>query len=329
MNSFFNRLKDFFKTEVRKIHDAAVSAVHTIAQSAKKTRQRLTAAAANIRQSAANRLRSLKSAFKRQEEQHCESDSAEASQKPNSADSAENAAKTETAGSPESRCKSRGQRFCAGMRICAVHAADFLAGLLFLSAVIIALKPQLLEKSACIKRGGELLPAISSIGDIKSGIGKTTERIGDMLIQIQVKVKPDISGKLKTARNIFVALFLALYVALKIVVVLLARSQTSQKIVAVLMIALTMLACTLLSEHFFIFAAVCLIASFAFAFSCGFLARTIFTKFAVFVIVALCCYVEAYILADYCGCRKSLRGIGDALSLFGENAAKFFKALRL
>ncbi|MDE6706302.1 MAG: hypothetical protein K2J81_10435, partial [Treponemataceae bacterium] len=65
------------------------------------------------------------------------------------------------------------------------------------------------------------------------------------------------------------------------------------------------------------------------AFSCGFPARTIFRKFAIFAALALCWYVEAHILADYAGCRKTLHEMGAAIALFWHNTAAFFTALRL
>ncbi|MDE6350017.1 MAG: hypothetical protein K2K67_03300, partial [Treponemataceae bacterium] len=172
---------------------------------------------------------------------------------------------------------------------------------------------------------------ISSISESvsQSRIVKWTEEIGGTLIQIQIKVSQTIPFELKIARNIFVALFLALYVVLKIVVVLLAKSPVSQKTVSALMIALTLLACALLADKFWIFTAICLIASVAFAFSCGFPARTIFRKFAVFAALALCWYVGAHILTNYDECRKTLHEMGAAIVRFGEKAAAFLMALRL
>ncbi|MDE7139875.1 MAG: hypothetical protein K2O09_03860, partial [Treponemataceae bacterium] len=201
-----------------------------------------------------------------------------------------------------------------------VHVVDILAGLLFFSAVVIALKPDLLGSALHIPKEATYQNDIPRVIEM-------SEKVGSYLIQI--KISQTISPKLEIARNVFVALFLALYVVLKIVVVLLAKSPLSQKTVSALMIALTLLACALLADKFWIFTAICLIASVAFAFSCGFPARTIFRKFAIFAALALCWYVGAHILADYDECRKTLHEMGAAIAWFGEKAAAFFTALRL
>lgn len=343
MNSFFNKLNDYAKTGVRKIRDAAKTAADKIKESAKKAKQRLAAVVKIIRQAVQDKISSLKDSFKRSsrtaashvERQEAGSDSEtnhgqqteEKSDFQNgSSDGAEqegqfsgnDSAAAQDAGAAEASETKRAEfRHHTAARSFFTHAADFLAGLLFLSAIVIALKPQLLGKalgvSFCMPEEKEII--------------RYTEKIGSYLIQL--KITEDIEQELKIARNVFVALFLALYAALKIFVLILAASHASQKIVSALMIALTLIACTLLSENFLIFSAVCLIASLAFAFSCGFPAQTIVRKFAVFIVVALCCYVAAHILTDYNDSQKSLHGISEALVQFGENAAGFFSALWL
>lgn len=205
------------------------------------------------------------------------------------------------------------------MRCFFIHTADILAGLLFFSAVVIALKPELLGSALRI-------PNENYQNDIPHIVKKTGE-IGSYLIKI--KIIQNISPGLKIARNAFVALFLALYIILKIIVLSFVKNQTSQKIVSALMIALTILTCTLLSENFWIFMLICLIASFAFAFSCGFPARTIFRKCIIFVVIALCYYIEVHILTDYGNCQNILEEAGCALSSFGASMLEFFKTLKI
>ena len=369
MHSFFDKIKEIFKEGARRIRETAKAAADKIDESAAELSRRIKSAAAGVKQSAADAFRSLKAAFKRPagaadssasqnaagtndettSTQSAEQNAAGADNGAAAAQSAERDAEsteqnaagehdgTTSTQSAERDAESRNgerdgaRRGRAKARRFFVHVVDILAGLLFFSAVVIALKPQLLGKSIGKEQEENIPCYISSISESVSQnhLVKWTEEIGGTLIQIQIKVSHTIPLELRIARNVFVALFLALYVVLKIVVVLLAKNPVSQKTVSALMIALTILACALLADKFWIFTAICLIASVAFAFSCGFPARTIFRKFTIFAALALCWYVGAHIMADYAGCRKTLHEMGAAIARFGEKAAAFFTALRL
>lgn len=338
MNSFFDKLKDFFREGIRRIREVANAAADKIDETAEELSRRINAAVAGMKKTAADAFRSCKNAFKRpagtadsgtsQTGANDGTTSRQSAERESESRNGENdgARQTESSGAAKSATDGAGVQHEHGgrhhhtkARRFLVFVVDFLAGLLFFSAVVIAVKPQLL--------GAALHIQMESIqqNDI-SPVIEMSEKVGSYLIQI--KVSQTIPPKLKIARNVFVALFLALYVVLKIVVVLIAKSPVSQKTVSALMIALTILACALLADKFWIFTAICLIASFAFAFSCGFPARTIFRKFAVFAVIALCCYVEAHILADYAGCRETLHEMRKALVQFGEKTAAFLMALR-
>lgn len=298
MNSFLDKVKNAFKESARRIRES-VNAVDKIDESAAELSRRINAAAAGVKKSVADAFRSLKAAFKRPAgtADSCASQNAAGaddgattaqSAEQNAAGTNDGTASTQSAErDAESRNGERdgARRGHAKARPFLVHVVDILAGLLFFSAVVIALKPDLL-----IKNNQHIPCYISSISESVSQnhLVKWTEEIGGTLIQIQIKISQTISPELEIARNVFVALFLALYVVLKIAVVLLAKSPVSQKTVSALMIALTILACALLADKFWIFTAICLIASVAFAFSCGFPTRTIFRKFAIFAVLALC-----------------------------------------
>lgn len=348
MNSFFDKLKDFFREGIRRIREVANAAADKIDETAEELSRRINAAVAGMKKTAADAFRSCKNAFKRpagtadsgtsQTGANDGTTSRQSAERESESRNGENdgARQTESSGAAKSATDGAGVQHEHGgrhhhtkARRFLVFVVDFLAGLLFFSAVVIAVKPQLLGKNSDTKNI-EIPSYVSSISDTasESRIVKWTEEIGSTLIQIQIKVSQTIPPKLKIARNVFVALFLALYVVLKIVVVLLAKSPVSQKTVSALMIALTILACALLADKFWIFTAICLIASFAFAFSCGFPARTIFRKFAVFAVIALCWYAGAHILADYAGCRETLHEMRKALVQFGEKTAAFLMALR-
>ncbi|MBD5427470.1 MAG: hypothetical protein HDR38_08005 [Treponema sp.] len=341
MDSFFDKIKETFKEGARRIRETAKAAADKIDESAAGLSRRVKAAAAGMKKSATDAFRSFKAAFKRPAgtvDSDASQNAAGADDGTTSAQSAERdaesrngerggarqadasgGAKAET-DNAESPHEHGGRRSRAKARRFLVHVVDILAGLLFFSAVVIALKPDLLDSALHISKETIYQNDIPRVIEM-------SEKVGSYLIQI--KVSQTIPPKLEIARNVFVALFLALYVVLKIVVVLLAKSPVSQKTVSALMIALTILACALLADKFWIFTAICLIASVAFAFSCGFPARTIFRKFAVFAALALCWYVGAHILADYDECRKTLHEMGAALVRFWHNTAAFFTALRL
>lgn len=331
MNSFFDRLKTACKECARRIREVTKATADKIDESAEELSRRIKAAVAGMKKTVADAFRSGKRPAGTADS-GAEQNAAAADDGTTSAQSAEqksesrNADGTQQTDNAESPHEHGGRQFRAKAQSFFVYAVDILAGLLFFSAVVIALKPQLLVKN------NQHIPCyISSINESvsQSRIVKCTEEIGGTLIQIQIKITQAIPQELAIARNVFVALFLALYVVLKIVVVLRAKSPVSQKTVSALMIALTILACALLADKFWIFTAICLIASVAFAFSCGFPARTFFRKFAVFAALALCWYVGAHILMDYADCRKTLHEMGAAIARFGEKAAAFFMALKL
>ncbi|MDE6705910.1 MAG: hypothetical protein K2J81_08415, partial [Treponemataceae bacterium] len=300
MDSFFDKIKETFKEGAQRIRETAKAAADKIDESAAELSRRINAAAAGMKKSAADAFRSFKAAFKRPAgtvDSGTGQNAAGADDGATSAQSAERdaesrngerggarqadtsgGAKAET-GNAESPHEHGGRRSRAKARRFFVHVVDILAGLLFFSAVVIALKPDLLGSALRIPKEATYQNDIPRVIEM-------SEKVGSYLIQI--KISQTILPELEIARNIFVALFLALYVVLKIVVVLLAKNPVSQKTVSALMIALTILACALLADKFWIFTAICLIASVAFAFSCGFPARTIFRKFAIFAALALC-----------------------------------------
>lgn len=335
MNSFFDRLKTACKECARRIREVTKAAADKIDESAEELSRRIKAAVAGIKKTAADAFRSGKrpagTADSGAEQNATAADdgttSAQSAEQKSESRNADGTQQTDTSGgtkaktaSTESPHEHDGRKFRTKAQSFFVYAVDILAGLLFFSAVVIALKPDLLGSALRIPKEATYQNDIPRVIEM-------SEKVGSYLIQI--KISQTISPKLEIARNVFVALFLALYVVLKIVVVLRTKSPVSQKTVSALMIALTILACALLADKFWIFTAICLIASVAFAFSCGFPARTIFRKFAVFAALALCWYVGAHILADYDECRKTLDRMGNTIVLFWKNTAAFLMALRL
>lgn len=344
MTSFFYKMKDCFKRIGRCVQNAVKTVGNKIVKAATKTKLYIKSSFADIRKKTMDIFRLFKSKFKRPKKE------TNFNANPNSNDSTEKTdftqsenretdfsdttaetgdpQHTETESSNETKAKSddaefqhknNGRKSRDKARYFFIHVADILAGLLFFSAVVIALKPELL--------GNALHISNKNYQSDMPHIVKMTDELGSCLIKI--KIIQTISPKLRIARNIFVALFLALYIILKIIVLSFVKNQSSQKIVSILMVVLTILTCTLLAENFWIFSSICLIASFAFAFSCKFPARTIFRKCIIFVIIALCYYIEAHILTNYDNCQDILAKTGYVLRCFGINIREFFNALKI
>lgn len=359
MNSFFSKLKNCFKLVIQKIREAAIFVAGKIAMFAEKVKHRFAVVISSIKRSIKNLFKHSAKATKNSDKKQKESNSystggfqseqktdnfgkaADFSQQTQEKSNfrekeADNTNQTEqsckddtTKTAQESKSKKdaktkskksfdadKKEQSRIKVRYFFMHFVDFLAGLMLFSAVVITFKPQLLN--TLFGQPSEFLERETF---------QYTEKIGNYLIQL--KIMQPISGELKFVRNVLVVLFLVMYVILKFTAVLLTKVQISQKIVSVLMVALTIIACTLPLENPLIFIIICIIASFAFAFSCGFPVRTIFKKFILFIIIALCYYVTVHILVDYDNCRELLRKIGNAFVQVGENFVKFLKTLSI
>ncbi|MDE6349758.1 MAG: hypothetical protein K2K67_01995, partial [Treponemataceae bacterium] len=186
MHSFFDKIKETFKESARRIRETAKAAADKIDESAAELSRRIKSAAAGMKKTAADAFRSFKAAFKRPAETADSGTSQNAANTNDGATSAQSAeqnaagaddggtfaqsaerdaesrngerggarqadasggAKTET-GNAESPHEHGGRRSRTKARRFLVHVVDILAGLLFFSAVVIALKPQLLVKNS-------------------------------------------------------------------------------------------------------------------------------------------------------------------------------------
>ncbi|MDE7140352.1 MAG: hypothetical protein K2O09_06335, partial [Treponemataceae bacterium] len=149
MHSFFDKIKEIFKEGTRRIRETAKTAADKIDESAAELSRRIKAAAAGVRQSAADAFRSFKAAFKRPAGAADTNDGATSTQstEQNAAGADNGAAAAQSAErDAESRNGERdgARRGRAKARPLLVQVVDILAGLLFFSAVVIALKPDLL-----------------------------------------------------------------------------------------------------------------------------------------------------------------------------------------
>lgn len=211
------------------------------------------------------------------------------------------------------------------------YLVDFLAGLVFVSALVIALKPDLfctVKYIECYENKNAGAVSARCIDLENAGHGHIHRESGFMslgIFKVSEKILPLNSGNIKceaarNERNVFVFFALAAYLLLKLAVTALARGP--QKIVSVLMTVMMILLCLLTKFSLWIPAVFALIVYVSFALSCGFSVRAIARKFAVLVFASAVLYVEAHILLDY-------NGIRCAANEFTESIISMISALRI
>lgn len=155
------------------------------------------------------------------------------------------------------------------------HFFDFLSSLAFMAAVIISLKP-------------ELLPGLL----FDRNPTKITEFIGNLCLQIKLLDPP--AKELLPIRNLWVTIFLSLFILFKTLVMFLCHS--SKKFVSFLMPILTILTCFFVSEKFLLFVLFCIILYFCFELLCDFPPKTIIRKLIFLIISSIILYFLAHII---------------------------------
>ena len=105
---------------------------------------------------------------------------------------------------------------------------------LFILAIIIAVKPELLTET--------YTPRF---------VGKVTEFVGGGLLQFTIKTMVVPEDGLMLARNFFVTTSLIVFLLMKILAVVLA--QGTKRFVALIMLVTTLLSCWLISDKFLLF----------------------------------------------------------------------------
>lgn len=155
------------------------------------------------------------------------------------------------------------------------HFFDFVSSLFFISAVIVALKPELLADLHF-----DRIPI------------KITEFIGNCSLQLKLRVPP--REELIPIRNLWVSILLSSFLLLKSFVMCLCHS--SKKLVTFLMPILTILSCSLVSEKFLFFVLFCIILYFCFELLCDFPLKTITRKFIVLTVLSFVLYFLAHVI---------------------------------
>ncbi len=105
-------------------------------------------------------------------------------------------------------------------------------------------------------------------------------------------------------RNLFITAALVLFSLFKLFVALHSKNS-GRKIVSVLMIAMSILACSLVADKFLIFIAFCLLIYISFEYSCGLRTKIVFTKLLTVVELAVIGYIVTHIVLD-AECRLHL-----------------------
>ena len=157
---------------------------------------------------------------------------------------------------------------------------DVCASLVFIAAVVIAIKPQILPFAE-----NKTIPTTFNY----------FEKIGNYVLKVEVAEQ--ISPRLEIWRNMFVAIGLIFYSIFKLIV-LLCSKNSGQKIVSALLLIMTLLACFLVTNKFLLFIAFCLLIYFAFQYSCGIHTKCIFAKLIIICILGCSGYICLSILTD-------------------------------
>ena len=158
------------------------------------------------------------------------------------------------------------QTFADSLRKFFLSLLDVCASLIFVAMVVIAIKPQ-------------ILPFVEEAD-----------------LQVDATLQ-SLSKKAIMWKNIVIVIGLAIYTVLKMIVLLFSKN-TGRKIVSALLVAITLLACFLMTSKFLLFIAFCFLIYLAFEYSCGFHTRGIIAKLIILFILSSALYIAFSIRAD-------------------------------
>ena len=173
------------------------------------------------------------------------------------------------------------QTFADSLRKFFLSLLDVCASLIFVAMVVIAIKPQ-------------ILPFVEEADLPKHFV--RIEKIGNYILQVDATLQ-SLSKKAIMWKNIVIVIGLAIYTVLKMIVLLFSKN-TGRKIVSALLVAITLLACFLMTSKFLLFIAFCFLIYLAFEYSCGFHTRGIIAKLIILFILSSALYIAFSIRAD-------------------------------
>jgi len=171
---------------------------------------------------------------------------------------------------------------------------DIMASLVFIAAIVIAIKPSLLE--------GKLTAPDASYSTV-------VKKVGNIILKIEATRIPATTA----AQMFFVGLGLIIFGVLKAFVLLVAKSGT-KKIVSALTLVMTYFACFMISDKFLLFTIFILLLYFTFDYSCGFSTPVVLVKLGIVIISAIIIYVAVH-FAIKPNLREAVKDIYEALRL--------------
>lgn len=201
------------------------------------------------------------------------SDSQEQDSNENISQTSDNSEATKTA--PEAKTIKEPKQI--GLTI-ALVLLGVIASLVFIAAIVIALKPSLLE-------GKVTAP--------KANYSTVVKKVGNIILKIEATRTTSASA----AQMFFTGLDLIIFGALKIIILLAAKSG-SKKIVSALTLTMTYFACFMMSDKFLLFSIFILLLYLTFDYSCGLSTRAVFIKLGVVVISAIVIYIAVHFAID-------------------------------
>lgn len=172
-----------------------------------------------------------------------------------------------------------------------------IASLVFIAAIVIALKPDLLR------------------GETNSNTYEFS-RFGKKFANIFMRIeftKYNSDKNLRIIQAFFTGLGLIIFGVLKIFILLAAKSGT-KKIVSALTLAMTYFACFMMSDKFLLFTIFILLLYFTFDYSCGFSTPVVLVKLGIVIISAIIIYVAVH-FAIKPNLREAVKDIYEALRL--------------
>ena len=164
------------------------------------------------------------------------------------------------------------------LRLFVASLLDIMASLVFIAAIVIAIKPGILA---------------GRINAPSASYHVVFEKIGNTLM----KIESTPVNRPSASQAFFVGLGLVIYGALKILVLLSVKNGT-RKTVSILTLIITYFACFMMADKFLLFAIFILLLYASFEYSCEFPTALIFSKLAFVIVTAIAIYISVHLALD-------------------------------
>lgn len=174
---------------------------------------------------------------------------------------------------------------------------DTIASLVFIAAIVIAIKPALLR--------GSVNPNAYEFSSIM-------KKIGNAFLRIEF-TKYNGDNNLRVLQSFTTGIGLIIFTIIKIFILTAARNGT-RKAISVLTLAMTLLACFIMPDKFLLFLMFVVLLHIVFEYSCGFPSALVFVKFGFIVAAAIACYIAIHFAFDQ-ELAPALQKILDAIKL--------------